>query len=35
MRLNMPVTQKETILNEGMTIVSTTDLQGKDRKSVV
>ena len=28
MRLNMPVTQKETILNEGMTIVSTTDLQG-------
>ncbi|WP_426075663.1 methyl-accepting chemotaxis protein [Janthinobacterium sp. PSPC3-1] len=28
MRLNMPVTQKETILNDGMTIVSTTDLQG-------
>ena len=28
MRLNMPVTQKETIINEGMTIVSTTDLQG-------
>ena len=28
MRLNMPVTQTETILNEGMTIVSTTDLQG-------
>ena len=28
MRLNMPVTQKEYILNEGMTIVSTTDLQG-------
>ena len=28
MRLNMPITQKETIINEGMTIVSTTDLQG-------
>ncbi|WP_176460949.1 PAS domain-containing methyl-accepting chemotaxis protein [Janthinobacterium sp. PC23-8] len=28
MRLNMPVTQQEYILNEGMTIVSTTDLQG-------
>ncbi|MGK5025167.1 methyl-accepting chemotaxis protein [Janthinobacterium sp. RB2R34] len=28
MRLNMPVTQTETILNDGMTIVSTTDLQG-------
>ena len=28
MRLNTPVTQKEYILNDGMTIVSTTDLQG-------
>ena len=28
MRLNMPVTQNEYILNDGMTIVSTTDLQG-------
>jgi len=28
MRVNMPITQKEYVLNEGMTIVSTTDLQG-------
>lgn len=28
MRLNMPVTHNEYVLNEGMTIVSTTDLQG-------
>jgi len=28
MRLNTPVTQQEYVLNDGMTIVSTTDLQG-------
>ena len=28
MRVNTPITQKEYVLNEGMTIVSTTDLQG-------
>ncbi|MGK5022918.1 methyl-accepting chemotaxis protein [Janthinobacterium sp. LB2P10] len=28
MRVNMPITQNEYVLNEGMTIVSTTDLQG-------
>ncbi|WP_317205878.1 methyl-accepting chemotaxis protein, partial [Janthinobacterium sp.] len=28
MRINTPVTQNEYVLNEGMTIVSTTDLQG-------